>query len=190
MTNQPATGRKLGEEAQAMPDQPMTSRSRGNEVQPMRKYPNRPLGRRVQARVFRVINVPMRALLSVPFATPLGRNLMLAYITGRKTGRIYRQPLSYVRDGDLLLTPGGGNWKLNLAADVPMRLRLRGEDVMAVPEVIGDIDEVGELLTTMVAANPRAAAFIGVPRDQEGRFDRAGLEKAVRHGFRIVRWHL
>lgn len=34
---------------------------------------------------------------------------MLASFTGRKTGRHYRQPLSYVRDGDILLTPGGGH---------------------------------------------------------------------------------
>ena len=173
-----------------MPQQPTTSRSRSDEVQSRQDRASRPPGRRVQARVFRVINVPMRALLSLPFATPLGRNLMLAYITGRKTGRIYRQPLSYVRDGDVLLTPGGGNWKLNLSAGVPVRLRLRGKGVMATPEVVTNVDEISDLLTVMVAANPRAAAFIGVPRDPEGRFDRAGLGSAVRFGFRVVRWHL
>jgi hypothetical protein len=188
MPDQPATGQPAT--GQPATGQQATSRSRGNEVQPLRERANRPLGRRVQARVFRVINVPMRALLSLPIATPLGRSLMLADITGRKTGRVYRQPLSYVRDGDVLLTPGGGNWKLNLSADVPVRLRLRGKDVMANPEVVSNVDDISDLLTVMVAANPRAAAFIGVPRDQEGRFDRAGLENAVRHGFRIVRWHL
>ena len=73
---------------------------------------NRPLDRRIQARVMRVMNVPMRAILGLPFPTPLGRRLMLLFLTGRKTGRRYRQPVSYVRDGDTLLTPGGGNWKL------------------------------------------------------------------------------
>src|SRR5271169_5577365 len=106
-----------------MPDQPMTDQppsggSDGLKAQAWPERANRPLLRRLQPRVFRVINVPMRALLSLPFATPLGGSLMLAYITGRKTGRWYRQPLSYVRDGDALLTPGGGNWKLNLSAGV------------------------------------------------------------------------
>jgi len=59
-----------------------------------------PLSRRLQARFFRVVNVPMRLVLGLPVATPLGRNLMLAFIVGRKTGRLYRQPVSYVRDGD------------------------------------------------------------------------------------------
>ncbi len=149
----------------------------------------RPLNRRIQSRVFRVINVPMRLVLGLPVATPLGRSLMLAFITGRRSGKTYRQPLSYVREYDALLTPGGGRWKLNLMPDVPVRIRLRGQDIMASPEVISDPDEIGKLLTTMTAANPRAAAFIGIARDSDGQFDRAGLENAVRYGFRIVRWH-
>jgi F420H(2)-dependent quinone reductase len=167
----------------------MTDRGLSSEAQPVPERSKRPVGRRMQARVFRVINVPMRAILGLPFATPLSGRLMLAYITGRKTGRTYRQPLSYVQDGEVLLTPGGGKWKLNLAADVPVRLRIRAKDVTATPEVIGDLDEISHLLTVMVAANPRAAAFIGVSRGPDGSFDRAGLENAVRHGFRIVCWH-
>jgi hypothetical protein len=148
-----------------------------------------PLSRRVQARVFKIVNVPMRLILSLPVATPLGRSLMLAFVIGRTSGRTYRQPVSYVRDGDTLLTPGGGKWKLNLADGVPVRLRLRGRDVLATPELVGDVDEVGSLLQTMAAANPRSAAFIGIRREPDGSFDRAGLERAVRYGFRIVRWH-
>ena len=70
---------------------------------------------RRRARIMRAVNVPMRAALSLPFATPLSGNLMLISYTGRKSGKAYRQPVSYVRDGDVLLTPGGGRWTLNLA---------------------------------------------------------------------------
>jgi F420H(2)-dependent quinone reductase len=148
-----------------------------------------PLSRRLQARAFRIINVPMRAVLGLPVATPLGGSLMLAFIVGRASGKTYRQPLSYVRDGDVMLTPGGGKWKLNLRAGLPVRIRLRGKDVTVIPEVVGDVDEVGRLLVLMTAANPRAASFIGVARGSDGQFDRDGLERAVRYGFRIVRWH-
>jgi hypothetical protein len=34
-------------------------------------------------------------------------DLRLVLLTGRKTGKSYRQPVSYVRDGAVLLTPGG-----------------------------------------------------------------------------------
>src|SRR5579863_3014363 len=87
-------------------------------------------GRR-QARMMRVVNVPMRAILRLPFPTPLSRNLMLLRYTGRKTGKAYLQPISYARDGDTLLTPGGGRWTLSLEGGRPVRLRLRGREVPA-----------------------------------------------------------
>jgi hypothetical protein len=148
-----------------------------------------PLSRRLQARAFRIVNVPMRLILGLPVPTPLGRNLMLTFIIGRKTGRTYRQPLSYARDGDALLTPGGGKWKLNLVSGTPVRIRLRGKDISATPELVGDADEVGRLLRTMADGNPAAARFVGIQRHADGSFDRDGVARAVQYGFRIVRWH-
>jgi hypothetical protein len=151
---------------------------------------NRPLSRRIQARMMRVINVPMRIVLGLPFATPLSGRLMLVFLTGRKTGRSYRQPVSYVRQGTTLLTPGGGKWKLNLEDGRPERIRLRGRDVLARPELVSDIDEIERLLGVMTAANPRVRTFVGIPMGPDGRLDRSRLQTGVEHGFRIVRWHL
>jgi hypothetical protein len=136
------------------------------------------------------VNVPMRMILALPFATPLSGRLMLAFLTGRRTGRTYRQPLSYVRDGNSLLTPGGGRWRLNIRDGAPVPVRLRGREVIARPEVVGDVDEVQRLLDIMSAANPTVGAFVGIPRGPDGRFDRARLQAAVDHGFRVVRWRL
>ncbi len=150
----------------------------------------RPLARRRQARLFRVINVPMRVILGLPIATPLSGRLMLLFLTGRKTGKTYRQPVSYVRDGATLLTPGGGRWKLNLQEGRPERIRLRGRDVRARPELVSDPAEVERLLGVMMAGNPRIARFVGIPRGPDGRLDPARLGAALRYGFRIVRWRL
>lgn len=149
----------------------------------------RPLARRIQARVFRVLNVPMRTILGLPVPTPLGGRLMLVYLTGRKTGRRYRQPVSYVRDGDALLTPGGGRWKLNLIEGQRVRIRLRGRDIQAVPEVVFDPEHVAELLAVMAERSPMVKRFVAIPQAAEGRFDRNRLQTAVEHGFRIIRWH-
>jgi F420H(2)-dependent quinone reductase len=59
---------------------------------------------------------------------------MLVFLTGRRTGKSYRQPVSYVRYDETLLTPGGGRWMLNLTDGKPVRIRLRGRDVVARPE--------------------------------------------------------
>jgi hypothetical protein len=138
----------------------------------------------------KVINVPMRLVLSLPFATPLSQRLMLVFYTGRRTGKAYRQPVSYVRQGTTLLTPGGGQWKLNLRDGRPVRIRLRGRDVLAHPELVGDLDEVERLLGVMAAANPSVNTFVGIPKGPDGRLDRTRLQTAVHYGFRIVRWHL
>jgi hypothetical protein len=140
--------------------------------------------------IFRVVNVPMRAVLSLPFPTPLSRNLMLVRFTGRKTGRVYRQPLSYARDGEALLTPGGGRWTLNMEGGRPVRIRLRGRDVSARPELVREPGEVERLLDVIVRENPPAARYIPLPRLADGRLEPNALAAAIEHGFAIVRWNL
>jgi hypothetical protein len=145
-------------------------------------------GRRRQARVMGLVNAPMRVLLALPFRTPMSKSLMLAYLTGRKSGRRYRVPLSYVHDGETLLTPGGGRWKLNLVEGRAERLKIGGRDLMAAPELVSEIDEVDRLMEVMVAGDSRILSFSGIGRDADGRIDRAQLAPALKHGFRIVRW--
>ena len=142
-----------------------------------------------RARIMRVVNVPMRAVLSLPVRTPVSANLMLISYTGRKTGKAYRQPVSYVRDGDVLLTPGGGRWTLNLADGRQIRIRLRGRDLSARPELVTEAAEVERLLGVIVTKNPTAGRFIPLPRRPDGSLEPEALDGALRHGFRIVRWH-
>jgi hypothetical protein len=150
-----------------------------------------PLSRRVVIRVmpvvFRIVNVPMRRILSQRSATPVGKRLMLVYLTGRKSGRHYRQPISYIRDGETLLTPGGGKWKLNLVESEPTHIRLRGEDISLRAELVRDPDEVERLLDVMTATNPMVSRFVPIPK-REGHYDRERLNLAIQHGFCIVRW--
>jgi EmrB/QacA subfamily drug resistance transporter len=151
-----------------------------------------PLLRRLQMRVmpvvFRVVNVPMRLVLGLPISTPLGKRLMLAYLTGRKTGRHYRQPISYIRDDETLLTPGGGRWKLNLVQGQPAHVRLRGRDISLGAELVRDPVEVDRLLGIMSAKNPMVGRFVPIPKRDDGHYDRDRLDLAIRHGFCIVRW--
>src|SRR6516162_7642222 len=100
-----------------------------------------------RARRMRALNVFMRPVLSLPFRTPMSGQLMLVEITGRKSGRIYKQPVSYVRDGGTLLTPGGGNWKLNLRPDQVNRLHFKGKWLETRPELVRDPEAVTELLS-------------------------------------------
>jgi deazaflavin-dependent oxidoreductase (nitroreductase family) len=142
-----------------------------------------------RARRMKRVNIPIRFVLGFPFPTPLSSRLMLVSYTGRKTGRAYRQPVSYVRDDDILLTPGGGKWKLNLRAGEPVTIRLQGHDVTARPEFVRNAGEVGDLLHDMMARNPRLTSFVPFIR-RDGAIDRGELENALTRGFCIVRWRL
>ena len=140
--------------------------------------------------MMRRVNVPMRAILGLPIPTPLGRSLMLLHYTGRRTGKAYRQPISYVRTGEVLLTPGGGRWTLSLAPDQPVRLRIQGRDVTARPELVTDPEAIQRHLREIEAGNPRAGGFIPIPRQADGSLEPISLQAAIDHGFCIVRWHL
>ena len=156
----------------------------------MSSTPKRPIARRLQARLMGIVNVPMRVILGLPVSTPLGKRLMLASIVGRTSGKTYRQPLSFVRDGDTLLTPGGGRWKRNLVANPRVRLRVRGRDVFARAELVEDLGEVSRLLSLILASNPSASSFVRVKKNLDGSLNVEDLRNAVTYGFSIVRWHL
>jgi F420H(2)-dependent quinone reductase len=145
---------------------------------------------RRQATIINAANVVMRRVLALPFPPPLGRSLMLLTVTGRRTGKVYRQPISYVRNRQTLLTPGGGRWTLNLAPDRPVLLRIRGNDKTAIPDLIRAPDEVAELLTVIATSNPSATRFMPIPFDAAHRPDRTAVAEATSHGFCIVRWYL
>lgn len=141
-----------------------------------------------RATAMRMVNRPMRWVVDLPFATPLSRRLMVVSHVGRRTGRVYRQPVSYVRDGDMLLTPGGGRWTRNLVGGQPVELRVAGRRAVACPELVRDPEEVERLLRRMLAVNPRLASFVPfVGRDRT--IDREKLVAAVGYGFCVVRWH-
>ena len=55
------------------------------------------------ARLIAVGNLLMRALLRSRLHRLVDKDLMILTVTGRKTGTQYRIPLSYIRDGDVII---------------------------------------------------------------------------------------
>jgi hypothetical protein len=129
-------------------------------------------------------------VLRLPFQTPMSKRLILISYMGRKTGRSYTIPVSYVQQGDDLLIPGGGVWKINLENGAPVRIRFLGKERSAIPELIRNPDKVEDLVAFMMAANPAVSRFIGVPKSPDGHPDREQLKAAVRGGFAVVRLRL
>jgi F420H(2)-dependent quinone reductase len=71
---------------------------------------------RVLQSVERYFNPFMRLVLGSRAHRMMSSRLMLLSFTGRRTGRSYTTPVSYVREGTNLLVPGGGAWWKNLTS--------------------------------------------------------------------------
>ena len=96
----------------------------------------------------------------------------------------------YVSHDGVLLTPGGGRWTSNLKEGELTRIRLRGRDISSRPELVTDPGLVETLLGVTRAANPSLDRFVRLPKTPDGHYVPIPLETAIRHGFRVVRWHL
>lgn len=141
-------------------------------------------------RVMGTLNILPKFVLRLPFETPMSWRLILLSYTGRKSGREYTIPVSYVEEDNTLLVPSGGTWKNNLKNGLAVRIRLRGREQSAIPQVITDLDTVDQLATYMMAANPAVSRFIGVPKGPHGHPEPDLLEAAIRGGFAVVRLRL
>lgn len=144
---------------------------------------------RVLQAMARSSNPVTRWILSGRLHGVISGRLLLVSFTGRKTGRSYVTPVSYVRDGSRLLIPGGGAWWKNLGG-APVRVRLRGTWRTASSEVITEPEALSETLGRMMAANPAVSVFTGIRRGAGGRPAHASFDRALNLGFVVVQLDL
>jgi deazaflavin-dependent oxidoreductase (nitroreductase family) len=111
--------------------------------------------------VIRLLRSPLHALMS-------GSVLLLNY-RGRRSGRSYTTPVSYIRDGEHVLLVGArdhSRWK-NLRSGAPVRLRTGGRDEEGIAEVLeGASAEVA--LLAMLRAVPAYRRHWKVELGQDG----------------------
>src|SRR5713226_508079 len=131
---------------------------------------------RILQRVVRYFNPVARLILATPLHVLMSSRLMLLSFTGRKTGRSYATPVSYVQEGSSLLVPGGGTWWKNLGGGRPAHVRLRGVWTPVTPELVSEPVALAEVMGRMLAANPAIAAFTGIKAGSDGRPDGDALE--------------
>ena len=144
---------------------------------------------RVLQGVVRYFNPFIRLVLGSRAHQTMSGQLMLLSFTGRRTGRSYTTPVSYVREGTDLLVPGGGAWWKNLTSGTAT-VRLQGKWHVVTPEVIREPVALSAVLGRMLAINPAIAAFTGIRLGSDGWPFAESLERERRRGFVIVRLHL
>jgi F420H(2)-dependent quinone reductase len=74
--------------------------------------------------VLRALNPIVRVLLQSPLHWPLSRWFAILAWTGRRSGRSYSTPVSYVREGSTAWITTGDNWWHNLSGGAPVAMRI------------------------------------------------------------------
>lgn len=120
-----------------------------------------------------LVNPVMRALLRSPIHAVVSGNIAILHYQGRRSGRSFNTPLSYVREADtvLLLSSLNTGWWKNFrdgAAAVEVEIGGRRHAGTAVLHE-GDTDALRDGVRRFLIALPRDAIVYGVKLDKSKR---------------------
>jgi deazaflavin-dependent oxidoreductase (nitroreductase family) len=95
-------------------------------------------------------------LLRSPLHSLIDKSTILITITGRKSGKKYTIPVSYVRDGDtlMMISQREHAWWKNLRGGAQVTLYLQGRTMKATAEVSTDAETVANKLIMFLQQFP------------------------------------
>ncbi len=130
--------------------------------------------------MFKIINPIMKWILRSPLHSRISKRIMIFTFAGRKSGRKYSTPVSYLRDGDRVVCFTHNPWWKNIAEGAEVKVRIQGVDFDGHAVAISDDVECKvENLTKMLKAVPGDAAFYNVKFDANGEPKRGDVERAA-----------
>ena len=137
----------------------------------------------IESAVYRVANPVVKALLRSPFHGIASKNIALLHFRGRKSGREFVTPLSYVREKDTvcLMSAHSTRWWKNLrGVAVPVSIEIARETVTGKARLWdGDSQELRERVRSYLCALPRDARVYGIQLDDNRRPVEKSLAKAA-----------
>jgi deazaflavin-dependent oxidoreductase (nitroreductase family) len=122
---------------------------------------------------------------TVILKSPLHRMMSDAFIvlqwTGRKSGRTFATPVSYVQgeDADNLLITSDSPWVHNFADGAPVTVWLKGKRRQAQAELVADEDAAAQALYRMVQARPSYAKNADIAPSANGVVDLEACQAAA-----------
>ena len=129
----------------------------------------------------------MKLILNSPVHWPLSRWFAVLSWTGRKSGRHYSTPVSYVMDGKAAYITTGDRWWHNVEGGRTIGLRIRGRQRKVTATPITDPAASGEGHRRLFRDHPWFRRLSGIPGDGHGGADAAALDRAIDAGRTLVR---
>jgi hypothetical protein len=121
-------------------------------------------------------------ILRSPLHSLLSGNMLVITYTGRKSGKVYRTPVNYVRDGNRRLTTSyrSRTWWRNFRGGAPVSLCLQGREVPASGQAFEDEAAVAEALLAYLKLQPGLAKYFKIGLDAGGQPDRNDVARVAR----------
>ena len=132
--------------------------------------------------LMRVMNAIPRLVLRSPLHGLMDGKVLLLGFYGRRSGRRYTTPMSYVRVGDEVYMTTEARWWKNLAGGAPVEMRLGGESRRGFAETLTREEGVAEVLRKILRHYPEYRRFVGVTVDERGRPEEETILEAARRG--------
>lgn len=131
----------------------------------------------------RRINPCMKRLLRSRLHHLVSGSLLLVTFTGRRSGRSYTTPVSYIREQDMVtfVTPRVCRWWVNIPTGSTVTLLLAGREHTGEATLLAD-DQAEKVIRIrrLLELLPRDARYYPVTLDAEGKPDPAELASAAR----------
>ena len=132
---------------------------------------------------YKTLNPFVKALLRSPLHGIASKNIALLHFRGRKSGREFVTPLSYVRENGTvcLLSANGTRWWMNFREEgTPVSIEIARETVAGKAKLWeGDSEALRERVRRYLTTLPRDAKVYGIKLDESRRPVEESLAKAA-----------
>ena len=127
-------------------------------------------------------------LLHSPLHSLMDKSTILITITGRKSGKKYTIPVSYVRDGDtlMMISQREHSWWKNLRGGAQVTLYLQGRFLKATGEVFTDAETVANKLLLFLRQFPGYQKLIHMKLAANGQPDNPEAFQRIARNMIIV----
>jgi hypothetical protein len=136
------------------------------------------------------LNPIMRRLLQSPLHWPLSRWFAVLSWTGRKTGKHYSTPVSYVREGSNVFITTGDRWWRNLTGGEQVGVLVAGNRQRGIAMPVTDPAQSQAQHERLFRHHRWFRLLAGLPAVRDGGPDRVALARSIAAGRVLIRIEL
>ncbi|NIM94613.1 MAG: nitroreductase family deazaflavin-dependent oxidoreductase [Anaerolineales bacterium] len=123
----------------------------------------------------------MAFILKSPIHGLMSKSVVLLFVTGRKSGKVYSVPVNYQRDGETIWINSlkTRTWWRNLRGGASISMMLEGVRTSGEAQVFEDQEEVLQYLGDYLRRSPSYARYFDIRMDPSGNPDPEDLRRVV-----------